>query len=129
MQAIKKGTLSQVFFCEFWENFFKHLLKTNPGDCSATLAIGNIAPYPQIFPKTFLLKYESHVLIFSVTVWKVSKYGVISGPYLDAFHGVSSWVNRSGFSFFFRSIFSASSRGNKRSVVMIKFFRYIWITA
>ena len=44
------------------------------------------------------------------------------------FSWMSSCVNRSCFSFFFRSIFSASSRGNKRSVVLIKFFRYIWIT-
>ena len=45
------------------------------------------------------------------------------------FSWMSSCVNRSCFSFFFRSIFSASSRGNKRSVVLIKFFRYIWIAA
>ena len=38
-------------------------------------------------------KEEPHLTFKRHTAWKLSKYGVISGPYLDTFHAVTCATN------------------------------------
>ena len=84
---LNKAILTQVFSCEYSKIFNNSFLERIP-----TVATF-ISPLPRILNR-FHDERDKHLnfLTFNFnlfdTVWKVSKYGVFSGPCLDTFHAV-----------------------------------------